>query len=94
MLRAHMGTKPKTPIDGARKILPITWPKGLVHIDYLLPIFICTDACKEGIGGAHVGERNLLLSAIRRGYNRQNAAVLVGIGFWRVFLVLARQRAK
>ena len=43
--------------------------------------------------GAHVGERNLLLSAIRRSY-RQNTAVLVGIKFWRVFLVLARQRAK
>jgi len=29
----------------------IAWSKGLVHIDYRLPIFICTDACKEGIGG-------------------------------------------
>ena len=43
--------------------------------------------------GAHVSEMNLLLSAIRRSY-RQNTAVLVGIKFWRVFLVLARQRAK
>ena len=24
---------------------------GLVHIDYRLPIYVCTDACKEGIGG-------------------------------------------
>ena len=29
----------------------IAWSKGLVHIDYRLPIYICTDACKEGIGG-------------------------------------------
>ena len=25
--------------------------KGLVHIDNRLPIYICTDACKEAIGG-------------------------------------------
>ena len=29
----------------------IAWSKGLVHIDYRLPIYSCTDACKEGIGG-------------------------------------------
>ena len=32
------------------------WSKGLVHIDYRLPIYICTDACKEGIGGVLVSE--------------------------------------
>ena len=29
----------------------IAWSKGLYHIDYKLPVFVCTDACKEGIGG-------------------------------------------
>jgi hypothetical protein len=29
----------------------IAWSKGLYQIDYKLPIFVCTDACKEGIGG-------------------------------------------
>ena len=29
----------------------IAWSKGLVHIDYRFPIYSCTDACKEGIGG-------------------------------------------
>ena len=27
------------------------WSKGLYQIDYKLPIFVCTDACKEGVGG-------------------------------------------
>ena len=29
----------------------IAWSKGLYQIDYKLPIFVCTDACKDGIGG-------------------------------------------
>ena len=29
----------------------IVWSKGLYQIDYKLPIFVCTDSCKEGIGG-------------------------------------------
>ena len=29
----------------------IAWSKGLYQIDYKLPIFVCTDACREGIGG-------------------------------------------
>ena len=29
----------------------IAWSKGLYQIDYKLPISVCSDACKEGIGG-------------------------------------------
>ena len=29
----------------------IAWSQGLYQIDYKIPIFVCADACKEGIGG-------------------------------------------
>ena len=40
------------PASGTPPLNPPSMVEGpKVHIDYRLPIYICTDACKEGIGG-------------------------------------------